>query len=194
MTALGCGLLPALRASRVNIVTTLKRDGPGVTGRSRLHHAFVVCQITLSVVLVTGAVIFVRAVQSAASFDPGFDSAIRYARRDRSRAGRIQRAAGRQFIGEVLERVRQIPGVERASAAAVLPTGGAVRFGFLSQVGGAGAASYLDALWNAVEPGYFSTLRIPLLAGRDFDEGDRPELRPVIVVSETAARQYWPGQ
>jgi hypothetical protein len=61
-------------------------------------------------------------------------------------------------------------------------------------VGGSGAGSYLDALWNAVEPGYFSTLKIPLVAGRDFDEDDRQELQPVIIVSETAARQFWPGQ
>jgi predicted permease len=194
VTALGCGLVPALRASRVDVVATLKRDGPGVTGRSRLHHAFVVCQITLSVVLVAGAAVFVKAVHSASTFDSGFDERdVTLAELDLALGG-DRRASGDPFVRQVLARIRAIPGVEQASAAALLPTGGAVRLGHLAHVGGSDARSFLEASWNAVEPRYFSTLKIPLLAGRDFDEDDRHGLRPVIIVSETAARQYWPGQ
>ena len=92
--------------------------------------------------------------------------------------------------------MRAIPGVEDATIAATLPTSGPARFGRLSHPGAdpVRGGRTLPADWNLVEPRYFSTLRIPLIAGRDFNDADSPEGAHAVIVSEEAARRYWPGQ
>ena len=88
------------------------------------------------------------------------------------------------------------PGVEQATAAALLPTADATRLGPLTHPGAAASpgGSLLDAASNTVEPGYFATLGIPLLAGRDFDYGDIQGAPVVAIVSEEAARRFWPEE
>jgi hypothetical protein len=81
--------------------------------------------------------------------------------------------------------------------AAILPTGeGTIRFGELTIPGvqPPNGARFLQADWNLVEPGYFATMRIPLLQGRDFTPADRADSQLVAIVSEEAARRFWPGQ
>jgi predicted permease len=92
--------------------------------------------------------------------------------------------------------VRRLPGVQTATVGSVLPGGFEVRREALSVPGGSSSTSqgFVTVDWNVVESGYFATLRTPIVAGRDFTPDDRDGTPPVAIVSESAARQFWPGQ
>jgi predicted permease len=195
LAALLCGLVPALQTAKPNVISTLKAEASGVSS-SRLRNAFVVSQVALSIVLVSGAGVFARALQKATSIEPGFDpSHVEVASLDLSLANYTP-ASGQQFLLELATRVREIPGVRDATVAASLPTGGPSRYGYLSHSGvqPSRGAQRLPAEWNVVQPQYFSTMRIPVVAGRDFNEADRDGAQRVMIVNQEAARLYWPGQ
>ena len=194
VAAVLCGLIPALQTSRPDVIATLKDEATALSSGSRLRSVFVLCQVALSIVLVTGAGVFVRAVQNATSIDPGFDPyGVEVASLDLSLAGYTP-TTGPQFLNELADRVRAIPGVQDATIAASLPTGGPSFYGFLSHPGDLPRGNQrLSAEWNVVQPRYFSTMHIPLIAGRDFRDSDREGSR-VIIVSQEAARRWWPGQ
>jgi predicted permease len=195
VAALLCGLVPALQASKLDVISTLNEGAMGVASRSRLRNVFVVSQVALSIVLVTGAGVFARALQKATSMDPGFDPyGVELASLDLSLANYTPEA-GRRFVSDLADRVREIPGVQDATVAASLPTGGPSRYGHLSHPDSQSQRGRrLPAEWNVVEPRYFSTMRIPFVAGRDFGDSDRDGAQRVIIVNEEAARRYWPGQ
>jgi predicted permease len=152
----------------------------------------VVSQVALSVVLVVAAGVFVRALEKATSLDPGFElEGIEVAGIDLSFAN-YGVAAGQQFFSDLMARARQVPGVQDVSIAAGLPISGPARYGRLTR--SSPRDRDLSADWNVVSPHYFSTLRIALLAGRDFIDGDTGSAPAVMIVSEEAARRYWPGQ
>jgi putative ABC transport system permease protein len=191
-----CGIAPALHGSRADVIGTLKNLGLGLTPRSRLRNAFVIAQVTMSIVLVAGAGVFARALMKATAIDPGFElRGVELATIDLGLA-RYPPQAGQQFLQGVTERLRALPHVGDATVAANLPIGGAASYGVLTHPGGSSAdsAQRLPAEWNVVEPRYFSTLRIPIVAGRDFAAGDRTGAPAVVIVSEEAARRYWPGE
>src|SRR5205823_2164857 len=124
--ALLSGLTPALAASKTDILSSLRNDS-GLVGRLRLRHAFVVSQVALSLVLVISAGLFMRALQRAASIDPGFDAhAVELASVDLAQAG-YTNTTGPLFIRELIDRVRALPGVQSASMAAGVPGGFEVR-------------------------------------------------------------------
>ena len=189
------GLAPALQASRVDVLSALKNEWL-LIGRLRLRHAFVVAEVALSVVLLVGAGLFIRALHRSASVDPGFDShGVELMSLDLTQA-RYTNVTGAPFVRELLERVRQLPGVETATIASVPPGGFEVRREALTVPGGpsSSALAFVSVDWNVVEPRYFETLRTPILAGRDFTTADRRGTQPVAIVSEAAARQFWPAQ
>jgi len=195
IAALLSGLAPALQASKADLVVALKNDTQGPAGRSLLRHAFVVAQVAFSLMLVVGAGLFVRALERAGAIDPGFDPrGVELASVDLSMAGYTD-TTGPRFARELLERVRQLPEVQAATLAKVLP-GGFEGIGIGVTVPGA-PQNWQRAFrpdWNIVEPGYFATLRIPLVAGRDFNADDRAGMQSVAIVGEAAARYFWPGQ
>jgi len=188
--AMLCGLVPAFHASKRDVVSSLKVDANASPERQRLRNLFVVAQVALSVVLVVGAGLFVRALQRANRIDPGFDaSGVELASLDLSLGGYTD-TTGPIFARELLQRVRAIRDVQSATLSAVLPLGmGGMSMGRLDVPGG---PQDLAADWNVVEPGYFATLRTPLLRGRDFDDRDRADAPLVAVVNETMARRLWP--
>jgi predicted permease len=196
VAALLSGLVPALQASKSDVVSALKDDAQAA-GRLRLRHAFVVAQVALSILLVVVAGLFARALQRAGSMDPGFDPhGVELASLDLGVAGYTD-ITGPLFARELLDRIRRLPRVQAATIAAVLP-GGFEGIG-LGGVGVPGARSsngepFVDAVWNIVEPGYFETLRMPLVAGRDFSAADRNGTQPVAIIGEGVARRFWPGQ
>jgi predicted permease len=195
VTAVLSGLAPALQASKADVVTALKDDAQGATGRSRLRHAFVVAQVAFSLVVVVAAGLFVRWLQAGSS-DPGFDPhGVELATVDLSPAGYTD-ITGPLFARDVLERVRALPVVESATIARVLPGGfEGIRFGLaVPGVAAPNGERFFSLDWNIVEPGYFATLRIPLVAGRDFSAADDAGAPPVAIVDEGMARRFWPGQ
>jgi predicted permease len=190
------GLAPALQASKVDVLSALKDDSQGPSDRWRLRNAFVVGQVALSIMLIVCAGLFVRALQRAGSMNPGFDPyGVELASLDLRMAG-YTNSTGPRFARELVDRVRRLPGVQQATIASVVPGGfegigvALTAPGFTPPKG----QRVFDAAGNNVEPGYFATLRIPLVAGRDFRDTDRDGAQPVAIVSEAVARLFWPGQ
>ena len=194
VAALLSGLAPAVDASKADVLPGLRNDAPRV-GRLRLRHAFVIGQVAFSIALIIPAGLFVRALHRAASIDPGFDShGVELMSIDLTQGGYTS-TTGRPFVRELVDRVRLLPGVQAATVASVLPGGFEVRRELLSVPGGSSTSQgFVTVDWNVVEPGYFATLRTPIVAGRDFTADDRDGTPPVAIVSESAARQFWPGE
>jgi predicted permease len=196
MAALLCGLVPALDASRADVVSTLKDDVQGPSDRLRLRHAFVVAQVALSILLVVGAALFGRALQKAGSIDLGFDPrGVELTSLDLSLAG-YTTTTGQLFMRELTERLRQLPGVQASTIAATSePIGDGRRTGLLSAPGARpDGQSAVGADWNAIDPGYFATLQIPLVAGRDFSAADRGAAPDAAILGEAAERRLFPGR
>jgi putative ABC transport system permease protein len=196
IAALLAGLAPALTSSRADVIPALKADVQGGPERQRLRSAFVVAQVTFGIVLVVGAGLFARAMQHAAQIDPGFDPhGVELASLDFALAGYTE-ASGRLFANQLVERVRALPDVRSAALAAIVPLGlGGLGLGGLSVPGvpPPPGRRFFSADWNVVTPGYFETMKTALTAGRDFIAADRADSPSVVIVNETAARQWWPG-
>jgi putative ABC transport system permease protein len=193
-----CGLFPALRASKADLVAALKEGGITAVSnrhRSRLQQAFVVVQVAISLVLLAAAGLLLRSLHNSAAFDPGFKTDnLLLARLDVGRLGYTQER-GQAFYRELGERLKQLPGVSAVTSAIIVPLGPG------SETGGYRIPGQVppngDALFsigrNVVGPDYFATMGIPLVSGRDFEARDaEPGARPVIVINETMAREFWP--
>jgi putative ABC transport system permease protein len=187
VAALFSGLSPALEASRADVSTVLKAESPGASARHRLRNGFVIVQIACSLLLIVIGSLFARALQQAYSTDAGFDS-----------SGVEVATTIDSFVArDVLERVRGLPGVEAASLVYFLPLA-SEGFGWGLSLPGAvrsqGESAVIGGSGNVVSPGYFRTMRIPLVAGRDFTDQDGPGAPEVAIVGEAAANRFWPGQ
>jgi putative ABC transport system permease protein len=189
------GLAPALHASRADVVSALKDESQGPSDRLRLRNAFVVAQIAFSILLVVAAGLLGRALGRVTTTDQGFDPRdVEVASIDLSMA-RYTEPSGRQFARELLDRLRRLPGIASATLADRLP-GGPLQTEDVRRRRGepAPAEERVPASWFVVEPGYFQTLRIPMVAGRDFSAADSAGAQPVAIVDETTARRQWPGE
>jgi predicted permease len=195
--ALLSGLAPALHASRADVSTVLKDEGHGASARLRMRSAFVVAQVSLSLVLVFVGGLFTRALQQASSTNAGFDArGVEVASIDAS-LGRDGDAASPSIARDLLDRVRHIPGVASASMSRMLPLANEAMGMGLSlpgEVPRPGAPAQTPGSGNIVAPGYFATLRIPIRAGRDFTDQDAAGAPLVAIVGEAAARRFWPGE
>jgi predicted permease len=193
--AMVSGLAPALQASNADPVTAMKDDTQGPSRRAWVRDAFVAAQVAFSIVLVVTAGLFVRALERAGSVNPGFDArGIEIAALDLGMAN-YTGATSAPFYRDLIARVRQSPEVESATLARVLP-GGFEVMGIGATVPGVSQERMWDfeADWNIVDTRYFGTLRIPLIAGRDFTDNDREGTQPVVIVDEAAAKFFWPGK
>ena len=198
LTGVAFGLVPALSASRTDVLAALHESGRSpALARHPGARLLVVAEIALSLVLMAGAGLLLESFRRLLSVDPGFDPRnvltlavsledTRYPRPDQ-RAG---------FYADLVERVRALPGVISAAAITPTPLGGAdisTRFTVEGQPAPA-PGQKPRAEYRAVTPGYFETLRIPLKKGRTFEAHDRREAKAVVVVNEALAAQVFPGQ
>lgn len=198
VAALLCGLAPALQARRTSLLASLKSDAlGGRPARLRLRSLFVVGQVTMSLVLVIAAGLFMRALDRAASLPTGFDQTnVDVVSLDLA-LGRLTAETGRAFARDLVERTRALPGVVDATVAVDLPLdGGRMGFGSVRIPGAPGPLpdGGFAADWNVVEPGFFRTLGVRLSRGRDFDSRDDLSSTRVAIVNEAFARAAWPGQ
>ena len=195
LTALATGLLPALQASRPDLVETLKGEREAGFGRFRLRQVLVAAQVAGSVLLIVVAGLFARALQHASSMNPGFESTnVEIVSLDLSLA-RHNDTTGPAFLRQVIARVEALPGVESATAAIDLPLdGGRHGWGDVWAAGKTEKEAVNLEDWNIVEPGYFRTLGIQLLRGRDFGPSDTKGRTDVAIVNEVAAARLWPGE
>jgi predicted permease len=198
-TGIVFGLAPALQASRLDIVTALKsEDALARAGsrRSRLRAVFVAAQVTLSVVLLVGAGLFIRSLQNAHTIDPGFRVERALSVPVNLGLLRYKMAEGQNFYRELLARVSAQSGVESASLVRFAPLGlsyaqgQVVAEGQQRREGDYGT----NVGFNIVGPAYFRTLGTPLLRGREFTDADREGSTRVAVVNESLAETLWPGE
>ena len=200
--ALLCGLFPAWQAARSEIQLALResaRSGGSRPQRQRLKNALVVTEVALSLVLLIGAGLTLRSLARVQRIDPGLKverlltmelnaPSVRY----RNEESTIS------FYRDLVERLAATSGVDAAAISSALPLGGGGFYlgrsflaeGWPEPPGGKDA----QAEWNVVSPGYFGTIGMRLLRGRDFDARDSASGEPTIIVNETLARTMFPGQ
>jgi predicted permease len=198
IAALLAGLAPALQASKADVVSALKDETQGPADRLRLRNAFVVAQVAFSILLVVAAGLLGRALDRVSVTDRGLDPrGVELASLDLSIAGYTE-ATGPAFARALVERVRDLPGVQAATVADQAPRPGVTRgmLGDTLTVPGVTPPNGQPfmASWTIVEPGYFAALRIPIVAGRDFSPADRAGEPAVVIIPEVTARQLWAGQ
>jgi putative ABC transport system permease protein len=192
------GVLPALRAGGDSPLGGLQEGSRGGVGgrRERLRSALVAAEVGASVVLLVCCGLLLRALWRVQTVDPGFETDGVLTLGTALPLPRYAATAARaQFYDRVLSEVRALPGVSGAAYISFLPM--AMRGGIWPVIVPGEAqdpGSRPVASLRYVTPGYFSTLGIPLRAGRDVRESDTREAPPVAVVSESFARRHWPGQ
>ncbi len=198
-TALLFGLTPAWTGSAVVPIEALKERAagtPGSSGRRFGESGLVVAQVALSLVLVIAAGLFSRTFLSLATRQAGFDrNHVLLVEVDaQSAAPDLSRRI--PTYHQVREQVRALPGVRDAALSALTPVAGR---GFAAQFEVSGGAPFTDgpyptnAVTNVVSPGWFSTLGIPLVYGRDFTDGDAQDTAHVAIVNQTLARASMNG-
>ena len=196
LTAIIFGLVPALRASRADLWSSLKDTVgsiAGVSGSLYLRKGLVTAQVALSFLLLFGAGLFVRSLQNLKTADTGFrdiDNLITFQVNPSLSGYDTPRAM--HFYNELLQNLRAIPGV-RSAAVASEPLLAGDEWDSTTQVEGhvAKDGEDMQAFMNALSPGYFQTMGIPLLAGRDFDFRDVKENSRVAIVNEQFAKHFF---
>jgi predicted permease len=190
--ALGTGILfglaPAVRATAIGPGAALKNDNrTSASSRTRLAPALVVFQLALSLVLLIGTGLLVRTLRNLQHLDAGFHhEGVLLMNVDARRAG-FDDARLAMLYQDLLERLEHLPGVQSASLSMNTPLSGGIWSGPVSVRNQPQPAT---AHFNAVAPGYFETLRTPLLLGRDFTLHDGPGAPPVAIVNEEFVRRY----
>jgi predicted permease len=192
------GLIPSTRLTRARALQDGLREGArsGVTrSTERLRSALVVAQVTASMVLVIGAGLLLEALWRVQDVDPGFvPSQVLTLRTSLPMPKYGVTAVRERFYDRVLSELRRTPGVQNAAYISFLPM---VMRGGIWPVSVDGAPPDPQnphvASLRLISPGFFDTLRVPLLAGRDVRDGDRPDTVRVAVVSESFVRRHWPG-
>ncbi len=200
VTGVAFGLAPAIQGSHLNLNDTLKeggRDSSGGSKGNRARSLLVIGEVAISFVLLIGAGLLINSFFHLRNLDPGFRadhlltmkvdlSEVKYPDRER-------RAA---FFDEVMRRVRELPGVRSAAVAGNLPltyNGDSMTIG-VEGVPDPPPGQRPDVIFRAIGPGYFNTMSIPIVGGRDFTDQDNADAKDVVVISEKTAQHFWPGQ
>lgn len=197
-TGLLFGLLPALQATKVDLLPALK-DEPSMGDspqRSRLKSSLIVLQVALSLVLLVSGGLMLRALQRAQALNLGFNPQNAVEVSFDLRLQGYDKARGLEFQRRLLERLRQLPGVQAAGLVDLAPVD--LHFSrdavFVEGQPPVRPSSAPRAMTSRVSPGYFQAMSTRLLQGRDFTAKDDEQAPPVAIVNETFARRFWPGQ
>ena len=201
LTGVLFGLAPALQASRADVVHVLKTEvvpsATGVRGLKALftlRQALVVVQVALSVVSLVAGGLFLRDLRQRQSIDPGFvTSGVLVANFNLNREGYTPER-GQLFYDQVVERLRGLPGVQNAAVAQNPPLAGGLLRSVLMEGADTTTKDRVLVQVNAVSAGYFQTMGIPILRGRDFTSTDTATAPSVVVINETMAQQFWKGE
>ena len=198
LTSVVFGILPALRSSRIAPATVLKEEAGTVSGglrKSFLARGLVVAQISLSLILLICAGLLIRSFRAAQRFDTGFDADhVLLASFDLLPFG-YSREAGIEFDRQLIAKLEALPGVESVSLANWVPLGTGHHNANVEPEGYVPRPhEQMDIMRANVGPNYFRTLRIPLLAGRDFTPQDGPESQSVAIVNQAFVDRFWPRQ
>jgi predicted permease len=198
LTGVIFGILPALRASGEAPIAVLKEDTGSASGgmrKARLASALVVAQISLSLLLLICAGLFIRSFMSAQQINPGFNAHnVLIATYDLFTGG-YSEASGVEFDRQLVAKLEAQPGIQSVALSSRVPLGfggGSTAVnpeGYVSQ-----ANESMETQVAIITPNYFQTLQIPLVKGRDFTPQDTKSSQRVVIVSETFVNRYWPNQ
>jgi putative ABC transport system permease protein len=199
LTGILFGLFPAWQASKYDLNESLKEGSKGSAGqgRKRFRNALIVSEVTLALVLLVGSGLMMRSLRRLMDVKPGFDphnlTTLQLA------LPQAQYAQNEQIVGfysELTRRIKDLPGVEAVATIDMMPMGGSGgTTSFLVEGRPAPPpGQYPEANARTSSPGYFQTMRIPVLKGRDFSEHDTANTPLVVVINETMARKYWPNE
>jgi predicted permease len=192
------GLVPALRATRPDLVQVLKEEGGGAGGgyhRSILRNGLVILQTAMSLMLLVGAGLSLRSMGNAYAIDPGFhpDNVLLLSMDLKSQGYTPER--GKVFYRELQERVEQLPGVEAVSVTDRLPLGLDWQRRSMTAEGQQPAPGEdLEHHYAVVGPDFFRAIKTPIVRGRGFTAADTEGAPEGVVVSEAFAQRFWPGQ
>jgi len=198
LTGVIFGILPAMRASDEAPVAVLKEDTGSASGglrKARLASGLVVAQISLSLLLLICAGLFIRSFRSAQQVNPGFDPHnVLIASYDLFTAG-YSDSSGAEFDRQLVAKLEALPGVRSVALANRVPLGfggGSTSVkpqGYVSQ-----ANESMETQVAIITPNYFQTMRIPIVKGRDFTLQDTKGSQRAVIVNETFVNRYWPHQ
>jgi predicted permease len=197
LTAGISGMVPALRASQLSPAVVLKDETLNTSGglhKSRLTSGLVIAQIGMSLLMLTCAGLFVRSLDKAQKADPGFDAnGVLLMTFELGPQGYTNKT-GIEFQRQVLQRVKQLPGVESATLADFSPlsftihSDNEVPEGYVRR-----PHEDMTVDRGDTGPGYLETMRTPLLAGLDFTDQDTADTQPVAIVNQAFVNRYWPA-
>jgi predicted permease len=192
-TGLLFGLAPAIRISQA---ASSRRHTSGLESRG-MRRVFVVAEVALAVVLLTGAGLLIRSFQAMQGVDPGFRTfrVLAATLRFRNTLKRAQRAA---LYRETMARIGQAPGVRAAGGVSTMffAMDGDAKFGLRAVEGHPPESrrEWTPMSWETISGDYFQALNIPLLRGRFFNDGDSRLTTPVVIINQSMARRYWPNE
>jgi putative ABC transport system permease protein len=200
-TGLLFGLAPAIQVTKTDLHSALKEGwrGPASgSGHYRARSLLVTAEVALSVMLLAGAALMIRSFTRLLEVDPGFNPNHLLTMHLQLPASKY-REAGKQadFYEQLVQKVRALPGVEAAGAINHLPLDGSnssSSFHIEGRPLTAAGEAPPGANWRAITPGYFQAMGIELLQGRPFSERDTAQSPAVVIVNETMARRFWPGE
>ena len=191
-------LAPALHAGRNNLISSLRERGGTEFGGIRLRKCIVTLQVAFTLILIVGAALFMRSLSSLLAKGPGFDTSNLVSFSLDPEKNAYSQNQARQLIRRIYVELRAAP-VTRDSALArvLLLTGGSWNNPVTIQAGSR-FTTERDVDMNAVSPGFFATMRIPLLAGRDFDDHDSRPIgetgRRSVIVNQAFVNRYLAGR
>jgi predicted permease len=199
VTVILCGLAPALRTSKFDPLSAIREDTKTFglrLSRSRLQNLFVTVEVAACLVLLLSAGLLVRALEKAQTIDPGFDTnhVVVVSLHLEQHGYDDTRAA--EFHGELMRRLKALPGVRSTSLASLAPLGGVSRAAAITLAAGRGSAiapSQLFGFW-VVSTNFFETMGMAVHSGRGFEVQDARGDAPVAIINEAMARQVWPGE
>jgi len=191
------GIAPALFASRTHLEEALREGGRGAAGGSRRHvlrNIFVAVQMVLAMVLLVGAVAMVKGLRLMTEPAPHLDAAHALSMRVTLPASAYPDAAHQRiFAQRALDGVNTLPGVQVAALVRNLPYSGRFASESLQIAGHTTERDSVDAEYEAISPRYFEAMRVPILTGRPFRDGDDETGAGVAIVSESFARRWFPN-
>jgi len=191
-TSVMFGAAPIWQSMRLDLIGAL-REGSRGSSRQPLRSMLVTLQVALAVVLLAGSLAFARAVWHGLGLDFGFDTArTAIVTMDATLGGYKQQAVG-VLEAHVIDALKVRPEIAAAGWSAMTPLSGELQWGVTVE-GQPPTTAPISVGNDIVSVGYFGAMGISLISGRDFTRDDAPEGEPVIVVSDAAARTYWPGR
>src|SRR5580700_7485560 len=198
LTGVIFGILPALRASSIAPVTVLKEETGSASGglrKARLASGLVVAQISLSLLLLICAGLFIRSVMRAGQINPGFNSQNVFIGSYDLFTGGYSEASGAEFDRQLVAKLEALPGIQSVALSSRVPLGfggGSTAVkpeGYVSQPN-----EVMETQAAVIKPNYFNTMEIPIVKGRDFSAQDIKSSQRVVIVSEGFVDRYWPHQ